>query len=85
MSHSFIHTELSKKIKFKEFAPMALKQMSLGVKDSTRKDLESRLQRLLIPHFGNIQIKNITPLQVERWQSNLTLTGGSDITRRNNF
>ena len=83
MSHSpFIYTTISKQILFKEFAPMALKQMSLGAKTATKKDLESRLNRLLIPHFGNQEIKKITPLQVERWQSDLTLTGGSDITRR---
>ena len=81
-NHPFIYTSISKQILFNEFAPVALKQMTIGVKLATKKDLESRLNRLLIPHFGNQEIKKITPLQVERWQSDLTITGGSDITRR---
>ena len=82
MSRPFIHTTTDKTITFNEFAYVAVSQMALGAKKSTKQDLESRLKRLLIPHFGNLEIKNITPLLIERWQSDLTFTKGADITRR---
>ena len=82
MSRPFIHTTTDKTITFNEFAYVAVSQMALGAKKSTKQDLESRLTRFLIPHFGNIEIKKITPLLIERWQSDLIVTKGADITRR---
>lgn len=78
----FTYTTTDKSITFNEFAYVAVSQMALGAKKSTKQDLESRLRRFLIPHFGNLEIRNITPLLIERWQSNLTFTKGADITRR---
>ena len=82
MSRPFIHTQIKENITFKEFSYMAVSQMALGAKMSTKQDLKSRLTRLLLPHFGNLEIRNITPLLIERWQSDLTLSKGADITRR---
>lgn len=82
MSRPFIHTQINKTITFNEFAYMAVSQMALGAKASTKQDLKSRLTRLLVPHFGNLEIKNITPLLIERWQSDLSITKGADMTRR---
>ena len=82
MSRLFTHTNITKTITFNEFAYMALSQMALGARASTKQDLESRLTRLLIPHFGKLQIKQITPLLIERWQSDLITIRGADITRR---
>ena len=82
MSRPFIHTRINKAITFNEFAYMAVSQMALGAKESTKQDLKSRLTRLLIPHFGNLEIKNITPLLIERWQNDLSITKGADMTRR---
>ena len=71
-----------KNITFKEFSLMVISQMAIGAKPSTKQDIKSRLERLLIPHFGNLEIDNITPLLIEKWQNTLTVTKGSDITRR---
>lgn len=82
MSRPFIHTQINKAITFNEFAYMAVSQMALGAGKPYTQDLRSRLKRLLIPHFGNLEIKNITPLLIERWQSDLTISKGADMTRR---
>ena len=82
MSHPFTYTQIDETTTFREFAYMAVSQMALGAKKSTKQDLTSRLTRLLLPHFGNLEIKNITPLLIERWQSDLSITKGVDMTRR---
>ena len=63
-----------KTLTFKEFSYIAIEQMAIGVKPSTKQDLISRLERLLIPTFGDLKIEEITPLKIEQWQSNLTVT-----------
>jgi integrase len=73
---------LPKDVLFKDFAWVAVSQMAIGAKRNTRADLESRLKRLLIPYFGNSIVKDITPLLIEKWQNNLILSKGTDITRR---
>jgi integrase len=71
-----------KKIIFLDFAPTALKELTAGVKQTTKQDIESRSRRLLIPFFGKLELNKISPLTIERWQSNLKISKGSDITRR---
>jgi len=82
MQRPFTHTHINKDITFEAFGMMVLPQMTIGIKKSTKQDLESRFNRLLVPHFGSLQLIKITPLMIERWQNDLIFSKGIDITRR---
>lgn len=67
---------------FKDFVPVALKHINSNVIKDTKKDRESRIEKYLIPFFGNKKLTKVTPLSIEEWQNHLLTVKGADMTKR---
>jgi len=75
MNHYQDHT-------LEEFYPLAMSQINYRVRSETAKDRVRRVERHIIPYFRTTKIKEITPLQLERWQFDLFRLRGADQVRR---
>ncbi|MCR5199630.1 MAG: site-specific integrase [Saccharofermentans sp.] len=66
------------KIKFRDFATgLYMKNHCSTLKAKTRREYEIIIHDRLIPYFGDMQINNITVLDVRRWLASLERTDGS--------
>lgn len=59
------------KMKFKDFTELYIKNHGSTLKAKTRREYEIHIHDRLNPYFGNMNIKDITALDVRRWLSSL--------------
>ena len=57
-----------KPLTFREFTPMALTKMNVGVRVRTAKDNEGKINKHLMPFFGDMLLKDIDSDVIEEWQ-----------------
>lgn len=68
------------KMKFKDFATdLYMKNHGSTLKAKTRREYEIHLHDRLLPYFGEMYLRDITPLDVRRWVASLERVDGSGI------
>ena len=73
------------RIRFDVFArDLYMKNHASSLKPKTRKQYEIIINSRLIPYFGKMFIKDITPLDVRGWLASLERANGSEKTLSNN-
>lgn len=75
-------TPKEKSMPLKDFALEVLEVTSHKRDESTQKDYISKLKRMILPNFEKFELKDIKPIDIEKWQNTLLQTYSTTTVKR---